>query len=143
MRGASLSNQESPVVLEGPDPRNWLLAAPAFSVAYLHGANHVTRALHDHLATLWAVGTFCGVAWYVADVNVMQSLRFHDRLGTFERSQGRRRKVLQQVLRLKAREMDRDVWSQFGFDPTRKTFEFFIAVIQGRNDQVNDLRPHP
>ena len=66
-------------------------------------------ALHHHAAALGAVSALGRMAGNVADVNVVQAFGVADGFGALEGRDGRRRKVLEEILRMELREVQRNV----------------------------------
>src|ERR1035441_6920432 len=107
----------------------------------MHRFNGEAGALYHDAATFRAPGTLGRMAGNVADVHVIETFGVADSLGAFQRRQGRGRKVLQQVLGMEAREVQRDVAAEFRFDPAGKPAKLLVGVVQGRYHQVDYLGP--
>jgi len=96
------------------------------TILALSFANMVLRdrepgALDEQTAALRATSVFGGMPGHISDIGVLQSFGVSDRLGSFQGFDRRRRQVFQQVQRMKAREVDRNVTSQIGFDPRTRS----------------------
>src|ERR1019366_2311952 len=120
-----------------PNARDGLLAEPALALVEVQRSNGEAGALYHDAAAFRAPGTLGRMAGNIADIYVMQTFGVADGLGAFERWQGGGRKVLQQVLGMEAREVQRDVRAEFRLYPAGEPSELLIGIVQGRHDQVD------
>src|ERR1039458_4083764 len=116
-----------------PNARNHMLAILTLSFANMVLRDREPSALDEQTAALRAVSVLGGMPGDIPDIRVLQTFGVSNRLGSFQGFDWRGRQVFQQVQRMKAREVYRNVSSQIGFDPPHKIAKFAIAVIQGWN----------
>ena len=95
-----------------PNARDRLPAKWTTALADQHPTRCEPYAFHQHAAAFRAVGILCGMSRHIADVYVVQPLGVSNRLGTLQSGNRRYGQVLQQVFRMKLREMDRDLHAQ-------------------------------
>ena len=86
-----------------------MLAEWATALADQHLTRREAYAFHQHAVALRAVGILRGMSRHIADVYVMQSLGVRNRFGTLQSGHRRYGQVLQQIFRMKLREMDRHI----------------------------------
>ena len=108
-----------------PLPNAWdgLAAEPALAPVEMHRPNGEAGALHHHAPAFRAPGTLGRMAGNIADINVVQTLRIADGLGALQRRHRRGRKVLQQVLGMESRKVQRDVRAKLRFHPAGQPAE--------------------
>ena len=101
-----------------PDPGDPGAAETALAIGQVQGGDGEDVALDDRLLAVGAPGRLRAFqAGHVADIHVVQPLAAGGVARLHERLDGRRREVLQLVLRMEAREVQRLVRSQLLGDP--------------------------
>src|SRR5208283_3886354 len=99
-----------------PDAGYGLVAEPAIALYDVDGSDGVAHAFDHFAAAARAVGVLGGMAGNVSDVDVVQALGVGGGLGAIEGRDRSRRQILQQVLGMELREVDRHVRPQLSLD---------------------------
>src|ERR1017187_6259273 len=124
-----------------PDAWDGLLAEPALAPLEVQRSNGEAGALYHDAAAFRAPGILGRMAGNITDIYVIETLGVADGLGAFEGWQRGGRKVLQQVLGMEAREVQRNVPAEFRFDPAGEAPELLIGIVQSRHHQVDHFVP--
>ena len=118
-------------------------AETARAVAYIETLDPVSAPRDDLPGAVWTIRAFRSVPRDVSDVHVPEPFLAAGFVGGIERRHGCRGEVLQAVLRVESRKVDRNVGSEIGGDPARHVPDAGRSVVQGRHDEIHELEPDP